>query len=408
DDTFLYYYQDDNGNLKQYALRGLYIAYSLAHSTNKLVNTFDYPVESLADIPMSVNYDLLDWCINYEQFVEVSPSNRVLEFYIEVSPMATINFEIKTNENDRFKESRTVYVSDVPVATATEGLELSVLNSYLGFVSEETLLNFIANDLYYSEAKLTIDYVDEKLADSELNVSVNSNVRYMIIGDATITIELLPKTYQFDAVIEYNGTEYSTTQYAEVTNASGINIFNEVNGIVIKNTIQNIDPTTGTYYLGDVIHINYNLNEGLSDDFDVTVYCNGSKLNYDNNVNAYVAEFEGTDIKIVICVEAKAEVVTLTTNFNNKIIADIYGQVNNGEMIRVEDVKNNYKQFELVNGDVLNIYIKANVGYKFSENYVHKETLVNVTPVLGEGTYEGYLTFTMFATGFNLSQVGWY
>ena len=63
EDTYLYYYQDG----QRYAVRSLYLGYSLSHSTNLMVNEFGYPVTTLSDIPMSVTTSLLDGSVNYTQ-----------------------------------------------------------------------------------------------------------------------------------------------------------------------------------------------------------------------------------------------------------------------------------------------------------------------------------------------------
>lgn len=406
DDTYLYYYQDGN----QYVVKGLYIAYSLAHSTNMLVNEFAYPVESLEDIEMRVNHSLLDGTINYTQYVEVSPENRYLNFYVEVAPVVQIEFEVKSNEYDKFKESRQLSLADIIVAKAEEGQELEVQTSYIGYWGQDTIFNFVASENYYSSAKLSEDYEDEQLADREFNVNVNSNIKYTITNDAKIIIEPLPKLHNFEAIIEYDGTQFSASQFAEIVNVSGINIFDTAKGIVIKADKNNIDPINGVYYYGDKLIVNYNLNEALKNDFSVSIYLNNSKLYYNYQQSAYIAQFLGKDLELKFVVLPKTDEVVLTTNLPDYHVASIFAQINDGDIVMVQDETSteSYKSFTLINGDKLNVYIKSRVGYSFTGNYEYDNNTVETVQTFAEGDYAQYIKITLFEEGFMLANAGWY
>ena len=405
-DNFLYYYQDG----EQYVIRKLYIRYSLAHSTNMLVNDFGYPIESIDDIEMNVNNALLEGTINYTQFIEVSPENRYLNFYVEISPIVNIQFEVKSNEYDKFKEARQLSVGNVVVASALDSEELRVTANYIGYWGQETLFNLVANENYYSNAKLIEYYINEELAATELSVAVNSNIKHIISENAKIVIELIPKLYNFNAVIQYNENEFSANDFANVVNASGTNIFDINKGVVIKAHKNNIDPINGVYYYGDKLIINYTLSEELKNDFIVSLYCNDSKLYYNYEQSAYIAQFTGKDIQLRIVVLPKTDEVVLTTNLPNHKVGNIYAQINDGEITLVQDENSNkpYKSFTLINGDKLNVYINENVGFEFTGEYEYDNKKYTISQTSGTDVYEKYIKITLFDKGFSLSKSGWY
>ena len=405
-DEFLYYYQDG----KQYAVRGLYLGYSLSHSTKLVVNQFGYPIVAIDNIAMTVNYSLLDGSVNYTQFIEVGYTNRHLDFYVEVAETVEIEFEIKSNQYDKFKLDRQISINDVVVVSAQEGDALTVKRTYLGYLGQENVFKFMGNQLYYSSANLVADYVDDSVVDDEFVIDVNSNIKYVVGNKVKIIIELMPKTYNLDGIIEYNDEQFNILDFANVVNASGVNIFDTVYGVVIKADKNNIDPVNGIYYYGDKVLINYTLSDSAKNDFIVSVYCNDRKLYYNYNQSAYVAEFTGQDVTIKIAIEAKTDKVILTTNMPNELIANIYAQINNGEIVAITDDDNtqSYTALTLINGDKLTVYIKCNVGYNFTGYYEYHNKQVLANQNQGSGEYESYIKVTLFDTGFDLTQSGWY
>ncbi|MBQ8522247.1 MAG: InlB B-repeat-containing protein [Clostridia bacterium] len=420
-DDYLYYYQ----NGQQYVVRRLYIGYSLLHSTNLLVNEFAYPVEALEDIVMLVDNDLLDGSVNYIEHTEVSDDNRYLNFYIEIAPTIEISFAVNTNANDRFKGSRQVSIEDIPVAYAVEGEQLQIVYpKYNAYWGQQILFNFVADNLenrygYYQNAKLSIDYQDENVENGEFSVAVNSNTRYAINGNATVTIELIPQTYTFEKYIEYNEVRYNTNDtygasgelpISQLVNTSGKNIFDLEKGVELKVDSNNISSTNGIYYSGDKININYTLNSAVANDFEVTLYCNGNMLYKDYEVNAYVAEFVNGNIVLRILVKAKTNKVVLSTDMRDYTVAQIYAQVNDGEIIDVQTptYTEDYTSINLISGDKLNVYIKEEIGFEFMGKYSYKLKSIDVTQTEATGEFEGFTKITLFEQGFSLSEAGYY
>ena len=403
EDDYVYYKQDD----KVYVVREIHLTPSLSHSTKMLVTTFDYPQTELESVEMLVNNELLDGSINYIQFTEVSEDNRYLVFNVEVAPTYELEFEVITNANDRFKQDRQVSVEKVVVASATEGQELTVVagKKYIGYWGQETLFNFNASSLFYESAKLSIEYEED--AGREEDVLVNQGVKYTVNYDAKVTIELIPQIYSASTYVEYQGVRYSVTEnygangelpIGELVNASGINIFEEY-GIKVSSS-----STTGKYYSGDEIRIKYELNAELADDFMVTVYNNETKL-YEESTGEYIAKILDRDVEIKLEVQAVPDVVVLTTTYPKLEVGEIYALVNGDEKIKVEG---EYTIINLINGDMLEVYIKEEIGFEFTGEYEHKAEICKAEESEGEGEWEGYKKIVMFSEGFELTKKGWY
>ncbi len=401
-DTYLYYYQDGQA----YAVRSLYLGYSLAHSTNLLVTEFGYPVTSLPNIAMVVNHSLLDGSVNYAQYIEVSEENRQLVFYVEVSPIVELEIEINPHEYDRNQGARTLSINDVVIASANSGNALQVGENYLGYVGQEILMTFVGDTNYYASALLEV-LIGEDPA-RELQIAVNSNIQYIIVDAAKIKVQLTPKVYAVEAKIVYNNQEFSTNDYASVVNASGEKIFAAVNGVQIDSVAGNIDPTSGKYYYGDKLHIQYAFNELLASDFSITIYVNNSIL-YQDDAFKYIAQFTGSDLDIRLEVLAKTKTVTLATSIANQHIADIFVQINDGAVEVMQNSETTTpKELTLINGDQLTVYIKAEVGYRFTGKYEYSNVKTPVTTTAGTDDFEGYIKFKILEDGFELSKAGWY
>jgi len=402
EDTYLYYYQDNN----QYALRNLYLAHSLSHSTNLLVNEFGYPVQAIDNINMNVTNELLDGSINYTQFIEVSNENRYLVFYVQVSPVVNITFESRNHEYEKNQESRAILINDIVVLNAEKGNEMLSQGSYQGYEGQEILIKAVTNPNYYTNAELIVEYQDDQI--NEFDIIANSNIKYTIINSANIIVTFVPRIYTFTASVKYNNEEYGVGEYGIIENASGVKIFDSAQGITIKADKDNIDPTNGRYYYGDKVNITYKLNDVLKNDHTVTLYNSGIKM-LKNTKGEYVAEFTGKDIQVDIIVDPKTEEVVLTTNMSNVYVAQIYAQVNDGDMEIVQDATTNgAKKFTLINGDKINVYIKAKVGYRYTCKYEYNDVQNELTSTAGQEGYEDYIKVTLLAEGFDLSKSGWY
>ena len=403
EDDYLYYY--NNGN--RYAVLGLYIEPSLGHSTKMLSTTFDYPVTGINNIEMKVDDDLLNATINYTKFIAVSEDNRCLQFCVEVAPTLDVEFNITNHEHDKFSKERAIKVNDTVIAVASDGVALTVDRpNYHGYLKQRTKIEFNANSNFYSKATLKIDYIDNSLVDAELPVQVNNNIVYEFLGDAVVTITLEPMTYTLSAHVEYQGERYNvlTGEYKDITNASGVNIFNASNGVTIK-----INNANGLLYSEEIVTVSYNLNSSLKSDFTVVVYGNGNELGLNEAKTGYVTTVNGRNVEIVIDLSAKATKVEIDTNFNNEVVAQIYAQINNDEIIDITDSVNaSYTQLELINGDKLKLYIKDMTGFRFTNYYKYVSNSYLINTIAGTGDYEGFTVITLFNSGFSLAQNGRY
>ena len=102
---------------------------------------------------------------------------------------------MKKNENDKYKDNRQITLGDIVVASASEGQALQSKPKYVAHWGQEMLFNFSANRDYYKNAQLSINYTNELLIDTSVSILVNSNIKFVASNEATITIELIPQTY---------------------------------------------------------------------------------------------------------------------------------------------------------------------------------------------------------------------
>ena len=427
-DNYVFYYQDDI----QYAIRSLYIAPSPAHSTNQLVNSFDYPAISLPNIAMNVNNSLLEGTVSYSQFTEVSVDNRYLNFYVEVAPTIRLSFVVSEHENDVNIANRQIFIEDVQVANADDKNPLELIQStYLAYWGQQTLFRFVAENSFYSQVDLNIDYTDTKLIDSTFNVAVNGNAKYQVLGEAEIEIKLVPKTYSFEAYVEYNGADYIIDEkygpngelpMADLITPSGQKIFDNITISTYNaddtehnkpdNSSGNVAPDKAIYYFGDRIYIAYTLNNAIKGEFNVAVFSNNTKV--DTKVgNTYYVQFSGEDIEVRLIVTPKTQQVTLTTNKKGYFVGEIYAQVTQGSNSETITIQNSsyleqFTSITLVNGAKLTIYIKENVGFEFTNGYDFDGEITSITTTQATGAYTGFKKFTLFNYGFNSTMAGYY
>ncbi len=386
------YYEIDN---KKYVIKGLYLAPSLSSSTKQLETTFSYPITSFEDIPMNVTHNLLESSVNYIQYVSVT--DKYLVFNVELAPTFELSFKAVTNNTDKQKDQRRVYVNETLVASAedTEKL-LASTKKYLAYWGQETVISFTGNPNYYQGAKTTINY--ENAPSERYEIQTNSNTVYTVKGEAEIVIELQPRTYIFNMYITYNGNRYYEVDgefpLSEIKNASGSEQI--LNDVTKETTSQ-----TGILYYGDIVRVRYEMNSRVSNDYEVRLKSNGK--NVLPNINGeYVFEFLGTNITVELEIKAITETVKIETNLNSHNVGEIKVQVNNGQAEQLNQVSG--KELELVNGDKVRIYIQEGVGYEFANEYQHAGKQEEVTPeIIG-----GYKSFELLEEGFDLSKKGYY
>lgn len=387
---YLYY----SFNNTKYAVSRLYIQHNNSSSTNQLITLFDFPATEYDDINLNVDYNLLNRVINYSPNIAVLEENRVLNFIIEVAPLINISFTTTSHENDIFKENRIISANNELIASGNNLQPLNIVvenGEMLAYVNQTIRFMFEGNNKYYEKAILTINYQD---SEDSFEILVNSQTSYAITEDCTIDITLIPKTYSLDAKIEYNMQQYDIDDYLQITNSSGTNIFSE-NGIQIYSRENRVD----VFYSGDMISVQYSLNSAIQGDFIVELRANGNLMTYNSATRSYQTYFNGTDVLIIINVEPVSSKVILKTNIEGENIADIKAQINNGSMQNVMlngEIVNN--EFNLSSGDVLNVYVKAKVGFSFDGEYISPtypiQSGIYQAPI--SITEDGYIKFTMF------------
>ena len=388
---------------KAYILQELYIKTAGSSITIKDFMTM-YPAKSLGQYDLNVTSGLLDQAITYSQYVELEEDDRVLHFYVDVAPVVTMEFEV-VDSGDQNLSDRVLMIGSETIAKGLKDEEFKVEvtsdgkeSTYVGYWGQDILLTFIAGN-HYRSIDFEIEYVDESQKEKidQLSIIPGNNKIYTLKGDSTAKIKIVPNTYDLTAYITYNGTRYKIDEYELITNAVGDNIFESV---AVSAHGDNISAA-GMYYTGDKFDILYQLNLDVLKDITVEVLENGDSVDmYDDNRDGVadgIIEFSNVGIELEIRVQDKVQAVKLKSNYQDKYAADIQAKVNdNANWTLVQD-KTGIKNvvFNLVRGDVLTVYIKEQVGFRFNKTYSYGFAGGTVDAEEVDG---GWM-FTLFADG---------
>lgn len=395
-DSYAYYYQDidGDGTDTQYAVLRLYIEHSSSHSTEQMVTKFSYPADSLGSVSMVVNHSLLDYTINYSQFIEVKDVNRYLDFYIEVSPTIEIKFsDYIYDGNDAKIGARKLTIMGQEVASCSEDGDLEVKGSYLGYVGQEVTFNAVADSTYYQGVRLMIapPY-------NYLHMPLSADSSYEITQACTIYVIFVPKTYTYTIDCKYDETLYANCRDVDVvigeerweaiTLSDGTKIFYDIN-------VADVDGNKGVapnYYYGDKLEITAKLSTDITG-FELNVYKNGIKLTGNNGV--YTATFTGDETtKILIEVIPQPENVVIKTNPDKEGVADVHVKINNGEIKPLAEYGSG---IDLIDGDGLTVYVKSKLGYIFKNQHIKDDVTTDLTVKESEDM-SGYVEFQMFTS----------
>lgn len=392
-DSYVYYYQDIDGDDadRQYAVLRLYIEHSSSHSTEQLVTKFSYPTDSLGSIAMAVNHSLLDYTINYSQFVEVKDVNRHLDFYIEVSPTIEISFENQYDDRDAKIGTRKLTIMGQEVVSSSGDGDLEIKGSYLGYVGQTVTFNATADATYYKEVELLID-------SNSKNMPLSADTSYKITQECTIDVMFIPKTYTYSIDCKYNQTLYENCReidavtgeekWATIALADGTKIFYEINVAAVDGN----KGTTPNYYYDDKLEVTAKLSTDITG-FELNVYKNGIKLTGNNGV--YTATFTGDETtKILVEVIPQPENVVIKTNPDKEGVADVHVKINNGEIKPLADYVSG---IDLIDGDGLTVYVKSKLGYIFNNKYIKDDTTTDLTVKESEDM-SGYMEFQLFTS----------
>ncbi len=388
---------------KAYILQELYIKTAGSSITIKDFMTM-YPAKDLGQYNINVTSGLLDQAITYSQYVELVEDDRVLHFYVDVAPVVTMEFEV-VDSGDQNLSDRVLMIGSETIAKGLKDEEFKVEvtsdgkeSTYVGYWGQDILLTFIAGN-HYRSIDFEIEYVDESQKEKidQLSIIPGNNKIYTLKGDSTAKIKIVPNTYDLTAYITYNDTHYEIGEYDLIKNAVGDNIFELV---AVSAHGDNISAA-GMYYTGDKFDILYQLNPEVLKDITVEVLENGDSVDmYDDDRDGVadgIIEFSNVGIELEIRVQDKGQAVKLKSNYQDKYAADIQAKVNNNANWIVVQDKTGIKNvvFNLVRGDVLTVYIKEQVGFRFNKTYSYGFAGGTVDAEEVDG---GWM-FTLFADG---------